>query len=125
MKIKVEIRELYKFNKEHTEDILWFAKTKYDEICDKYYKNANILKRFMVAFKFPLTPAMFHSGEYLIGNEEDLRYATYLRTLYFRAKGLKTICKYIPNTSHTVWLDEFETDCYCFCVDFIGEDSER
>lgn len=120
MKIQVESRELYKFNKEHIDNIMSFALTKYEDICNKYYNSASIFKKVIVAFKFPLTPAMFHSGEYLINNEEDLKYARYLRTLYFNAKGLKSTCKYVPNTSQLMWFDEYETDCYNFCVDFIG-----
>lgn len=120
MKIKIESRLLYNFNKTHVDNILNFSLTKYMEICNKNYYNSNYVSRFMVAFKFPETPAMFNRGEYLIDNKEDLNYAKYLRTLYFRAKGLKTACKRIQDSDQMLWLDEFETDCYNFCVDFIS-----
>lgn len=101
--------------------ILQFALTQYNNVCNKYYDNAHVVKKIVVAFKFPSTPAMFNHGEYLIDNKKDLQYAKYLRKLYFSAKGLKDVCKYIPNKSNMLWLDEFETDCYIVCAEFVGE----
>ena len=121
MKIKIECKELYEFNRTHTEKILQFALTQYNNVCNKYYDNANVVKKIVVAFKFPSTPAMFNHGEYLIDNKKDLQYAKYLRKLYFSAKGLKNVCKYIPNKSDMLWLDEFETDCYIVCAEFVGD----